>query len=166
MRSVSNKKLLVNSKETHNNPLNQRSVILFHSAITSEKTREMYDYHLKRFREHFIIKNEDSLISMGEKKIQRMIEDYLLYMRDQEYSYSECNNQLNALRKFFSMNDIICNWDKLRMMLPEKIKSRGDKPYSTEELRILLSHVSNKPKWKCSSTRNSLKGLKRTNLMN
>ena len=147
MRSVSKEKLFNKRQGKTRKPLNQRSIILFHSAIKSEKTRKLYDYHLTKFKKHFIIKNEDSLISIGEKKIQRMIEDYLLYMRDQEYSYSECNNQLNALRKFFSMNDIICNWDKLRMMLPEKIKSRGDKPYSTEELRILLRKVSNKPLW-------------------
>jgi len=147
VRSISKEKLFVKRHGKTRKLLNQRSVILFHSAIKSEKTKKLYDYHLAKFRKYFIIKNEDSLISIGEKKIQRMIEDYLLYMRDREYSYSECNNVINSLRKFFAMNDLICNWDKLRMMLPEKIKSRGDKPYTTEELRILLRKVSNKPLW-------------------
>jgi len=147
MRTVSNKKLLVNSKKTHADPLNQRSIILFHSAITSEKTRKMYDYHLKKFKEHFIIKNEDALISIEVKKIQVMIEDYLLYLRSKNIGHGYCSTTLNALKKFFAMNDITLNWDKLKMMKPEKTV-RKDRAYTTEELRILLSHVSNKPLWK------------------
>ena len=148
MRSVSNKKLLVNSKKTNANPLNQRSIILFHSAITSEKTRKIYDYHLKKFTDHFIIKNEDALISIEDKKIQVMIEDYLIYLRSKNIGHDFCCTTLNSLRKFFAMNDIILNWDKLKMMKPEKLKPRGDRAYTTEELRILLSHVSHKPLWK------------------
>ena len=147
MGSVSNKKLLLNIKKTNADPLNQRSVILFHSAITSEKTRKMYDYHLKKFKEHFIIKNEDVLISIEVKKIQVMIEDYILYLRSQNIGHGYCSTTLNALKNFFAMNDITLNWDKLKMMKPEKTV-RKDRAYTTEELRILLSHVSNKPLWK------------------
>ena len=147
MRSVSNKKQLVNSKKKKVDPLYQRSVILFHSAIKTEKTRKLYVYHLNRFKDHFIIKNEDALITIQPKKIQVMIEDYLLYLRSQNIGHAYCCTVLNALKKFFSMNDIILNWDKLKMMKPEKTV-RKDRAYTTEELRILLSHVSNKPLWK------------------
>ena len=147
MRTVSNKKLLVNSKKKKIDPLYQRSVILFHSAIKTEKTRKLYVYHIQKFKKHFIIKNEDALISIGEKKIQVMLEDYLLYLRSQNIGNSYCSTVLNALKKFFAMNDITLNWDKLKMMKPEKTV-RKDRAYTTEELRILLSHVSNKPLWK------------------
>ena len=147
MRSLSRKKQFVKRDGKTRKPLNQRSMILFHSAIKSEKTRKLYDYHLTKFRKHFIIKNEDALISIEVKKIQVMIEDYLLYLRSKNIGHGYCSTTLNALKKFFSMNDITLNWDKLKMMKPEKTV-RKDRAYTTEELRILLSHVSNKPKWK------------------
>ena len=46
-----------NSKKKKIDPLYQRSIILFHSAIKSEKTRKLYVYHIQKFKEHFIIKN-------------------------------------------------------------------------------------------------------------
>ena len=106
-RSVYSGKPLVKSNSIPIKLLNLRSLLLFHSAIKSEKTRKLYVYHLQKFRDHFIIKNEDSLISIEPKKIQVMIEDYLLYLRSQNIGHAYCCTVLNSLKKFFSMNDII-----------------------------------------------------------
>ena len=125
----------------------QRSIILFYSAIKSEQTKKTYTFVLNKFREHFIIKDYNSLISIESKKIQEMVEDYVLYLRSKNSSYGSVHNVICSLKLFFSMNDIVCNWVKINKMKPERKKLRGDKPYTTEDLRIILKQVSNSPLW-------------------
>jgi len=71
---------LVKSSSIRDIPM-QRSIILFYSAIKSEQTKKTYTFVLNKFREHFIIKDYNSLISIESKKIQEMVEDYVLYLR-------------------------------------------------------------------------------------
>jgi len=123
--------------------IEQRSLILFHSAIKSEKTRKAYDVYLEGFRKYFIIKNYDSILTIKPKKLQEMIEDYIIYHKSRNKSLSLISGKISALKLFFSMNDIMINWIKMQKMLPEKQKKVGDKPYSTEQIRILLNHTAN-----------------------
>lgn len=138
VKSVLSKKPLVNSKFAMSTSLNQRSLLLCHSAIKSEKTRRQYDYQIKCFKEYFIIKSFDNLVEIEPKKLQAMIEDYVMYARDQGQGLSSIRAKLVALKLFFVMNDVILNWDKLRKMIPEKTKSTGDRPYTTKEIEILV----------------------------
>ena len=143
MKVVDSPKPLVKSSNIRAKPLDQRSVILFHSAIKSEKTKIAYDQILKKFKEYFIIKNYDSLIAIEPKKIQEMIEDYVLYQRSRNKSRSFCYMVLSSLKLFFSMNDITLNWVKITKMIPEKTKSFNDKPYTTEQIKSILEHTGN-----------------------
>ena len=145
-RLVPFRKPLVKSSSIRDIPM-QRSIILFYSAIKSEQTKKTYTFVLNKFREHFIIKDYNSLISIESKKIQEMVEDYVLYLRSKNSSYGSVHNVICSLKLFFSMNDIVCNWTKINKMKPEKKKLRGDKPYTTEDLRIILKHVSKSPLW-------------------
>ena len=124
-----------------------RSTILFLSAIKSNATKRLYTGELEKFRKHYLIKNNDSLISIDSKKTQEMIEDYVLYLRNRGLSCAMIRNSICSLKLFYSMNDIVCNWTKLNKMLPEKVKARGDKPYTTEQLRVILKQVSTSRLW-------------------
>lgn len=125
----------------------QRSLILFQSAIKSNSTLETYGLALNRFRNHFLIKNCDSLLKIQPTKIQGMIEDFIIYRKSEGCSRSTVRNNLNALQLFFSMNDIVCNWVKLKKMLPEQKKIRGATPYDTERIRQMSKIFANSPKW-------------------
>jgi integrase len=113
------------------------------SACKSPKTYENYLHHINKFREYFIIKDFDSLISIGFKKLQTMIEDYTLYCRNQDYSASSMRSKISALDLFFSMSDITLNWKKIKKMLPERKKSLGEKPYTTEQINQILKNTTN-----------------------
>ncbi|MSV26820.1 MAG: hypothetical protein EXS75_04340, partial [Nitrosarchaeum sp.] len=112
----------------------QRSLILFQSAIKSKSTQETYDLALNKFRNHFLIKNCDSLLTIQPTKIQEMIEDFIIYRKTEGRSRNTVRNNLNALQLFFSMNDVVCNWTKLKKMLPEQKKIRGATPYKTVQV--------------------------------
>jgi len=45
------------------------------------------------------------------------------------------------------MNDITLNWKKIKKLLPEKKKTVGDNPYTTEQVKEILKHTSN-PKFR------------------
>jgi len=144
--SVVSRKPFVKSSSIQDIPM-QRSIILFHSAIKSDKTQKLYMQTLEKFRKYFIIKDYDSLVSIGSKKLQEMVEDYVLYLRSEDLGYGSVHNAICSLKLFCSMNDIVCNWTKINKMKPEKKKLRGDKPYTTEDLRIILKYVSKSPLW-------------------
>jgi len=142
-KSVYSRKPLVKSNSIQDIPLNQRSITIFHSAIKSEQTKKNYDKLLRYFQKYYIIKDFDSLISIDSKKLQTMIEDYVMYLRSENKSHAMINGSLCSLNLFFSMNDVTMNWKKLKKLLPEKKKTVGDNPYTTEQVREILKHTSN-----------------------
>ena len=120
----------------------QRSLLLFYSGIKSEMTKKHYSYYLDEFRQYFIIKDYDKLLSIKQKKLQEMVEDFIINHKSRHISASYIAGKICALKLFFSMNDIILNWNKLNKMLPEKTKPMGDKAYTTEQIQILLNGTS------------------------
>ena len=142
VKSVLSGKPLVKRNKNIKNSMQQRSLLLFHSSIKSESTRFNYMQFLDEFKNHFIIKSYDKLVQIEPKKIQEMLETYLMYQNEQKYSLSYLNSKLSALKLFFAMNDILAlNWLKLRKMLPEKKKLTGDKPYQTKDIQIMLKSI-------------------------
>ena len=95
----------------------QRSIIMFESAIKSEYTKRTYEACLNRFKKHFIIKDFDSLLSIDSKKLQEMIEDYVLDHRRKNKSHGLIKTIVCSLELFFSMNDITLNWKKIKKAL-------------------------------------------------
>ena len=130
--------------------MQQRSIILFHSAIKSQKTRQSYTGYLNEFLDFFMIKSHDKLIGIEPKKLQEMLEDFILYESNQGLSLSSVNGKLSALKLFFAMNDIVAlNWIKLSKMKPEKKKLTGDKPYTTKDIQDMLQRIGPNLKFRC-----------------
>jgi len=142
-RSVFSRKPLVKSSSIRVKLLNQRSIILFHSAIKSEYTKKQYQGYLDKFLKYFIIKDFDSLTKIEPKKLQSMIEDFVIYHKDKQMSFAHIKGFCCSLELFFAMNDIILNWKKIKKMYPEQKKPMGDVPYTTEQIKQILNHTTN-----------------------
>ena len=142
-RSVYSPKPFVKSSSIHVKPLNQRSIILFHSAIKSEYTKKQYQGYLDKFIKHFRIKSPDALLSKEPKKLQEMVEDFVISHKDKQMSFAHIKGFGCSLELFFAMNDIILNWKKIKKMYPEQKKPMGDKPYTTEQVKQILKHTTN-----------------------
>ena len=119
----------------------QRSLIIFHSAIKSEKTKTYYDLSLNQFREYYLIKDYDSLLTWDLNDLQTRIEDFIMYLRGENKSHSAINGMISSLKLFFSMNRIILNWVIIKKLLPEKKKTLYDKAYTTEQVNEILKHT-------------------------
>ena len=146
---LSKRPIVINTKSAKNS-MQQRSIILFHSAIKSQKTRQSYTGYLNEFLDFFMIKSHDKLIGIEPKKLQEMLEDFILYESNQGLSLSSVNGKLSALKLFFAMNDIVAlNWIKLSKMKPEKKKLTGDKPYTTKDIQDILQRIGPNLKFRC-----------------
>jgi len=122
------------------------SMALFHSGIKSDKTKIGYDYMLKQFLEHYQIRPNE-LIEVESHEIQKMLEQYTLYLRENNKSLAKIKTFYCSLNLFLSMNDVIINWVKIRKMFPEAVKARGDKAYTTKQLNQILKLFSSNLKY-------------------
>ena len=91
-RSVLSAKSLVKSSGIPVKPM-QRSLTMLSSACKSPKTYENYLHHINKFREYFIIKNFDALISIGTKKLQTMKLKLELEKKDKQLSSLEVKDR-------------------------------------------------------------------------
>ena len=99
--------------------INQRSIIIFNHAISSESTKIGYLNELKRFKEFYKIRDYDSLTTIEPKKLNIMIEDYIM-SRTGKAERSSLNRSLSAPDLFFSMNDITLNFKKIKKLVPKQ----------------------------------------------
>jgi integrase len=144
VESVSLPKPLVKNNKVQHKSMQQRSILLFTSSIKSEKTRLQYIRYLNEFKDHFIIKSYDKLVAIEPKKLQEMLETFVMYQNANTHSLSYINSKLSALKLFFGMSNVVSlNWLILRKMLPEKMKLTGDKPYKTEDIQLILKNTLN-----------------------
>ena len=121
----------------------QRSLIIFHNLITSDQTRERYDFDLKKFRAYFRIRDFDSLLTIDVKKSQEMVEDYVFFLKGKNLRGNGIRSRMAGIKTFYYANDMILNWEKVFKMLKEERKSGNDKPYSRKDISELLENIKN-----------------------
>lgn len=116
---------------------------LFLSGIRNEKTREKYEYYLKRFLNESKIKNYFVLIGLDDDTRQDIIEKYLLMLKEKGLKRSSVRPILYAIELFFGMNKKILHKTVLSKMvqgIPDH-KIGGEKAYTDEDLRKMLENV-------------------------
>ena len=83
--------------------------------------------------EHYKLSMGD-LLSIPVKMAQEQIIDYLIKNK----SYMGKRMTINALKKFYEMNDVILNWKKISCYLGEYQRMTKDRAYTLEEIKILV----------------------------
>jgi len=89
---------------------------LFLSGIRTEKTREKYEYYLKKFLKETKLKNFSALIELDDKTRQDLLEKYILMLRSRKLK-SSVIPVLYAIELFFDMNKKILHKTVLRKMV-------------------------------------------------
>lgn len=115
-----------------------RSLKLFENAIRSDYTRKNYLCTLKKFMEFVRIEEYDYLANLPEKEIQIMLEDYVIHLKTCNLNPNSFPIMFTSLQLFFSMNDKILNWKKIKKLYPDTIKKTGYGTYTTEQIQLLL----------------------------
>lgn len=83
----------------------QRSMLIFENTIKSAASKKTYVYHLNKFRIFFNIKDYDELASLPQKKLQIMMEDYVMHLK-KIVSPNAINLPIAAIKAFLDCNDV------------------------------------------------------------
>jgi integrase/recombinase XerD len=129
--------------KTKKNENMQQCLIVFDNAIKSEATRKAYLYQLELFRKWMKVKDYDGLLMPSEKEIQIVLEDYLFYLK-KRVSHNTIPTVIVPLELFYSMNDKILDFKKLRKMFSAEVKRGGYGAYTTEDVQKMLKRSSKK----------------------
>jgi len=122
---------------------NQRSLLLFEQSIRSKWTLRNYRKSLARFMYFHKIKDFDSLLEIPSDDLQVMIEDYVIDLK-KVVNPNSVSTLMLGIRRFFVMNRIRIDWEIIKNMYPDKVKSSGFKPFTNEHIRRMLDSTSSK----------------------
>lgn len=74
---------------------------------------------------------------------QMNICDYISYLRDQKRLASQSvAAYVSAIRKFYVMNDVQLNWEKIHSFKGEEEKRAEDRPYTHSEIMTMLQKTT------------------------
>ena len=140
-------KFILNNRYSGMKKTVQRSILMMESGCKSPYTRNEYRVRLNRFVEYFGMDSKsaftfDELLKLPVPQIKEMVEDYVIYRKNDGKVRSTINNDVCAITHFFRMNDMEIPMFKAKKFMPDTIKIRGDKPYTTELLQQALLGVA------------------------
>jgi integrase len=87
-------------------------------------------------------KKIEDLLKLNVKTIEEILIQYIIYMRNNDFSYSYINNRLVAITSFLSLNDISINRKKLSKFLGEQKKTVKDQAYTHVDLTKMFQHAT------------------------
>ena len=99
--------------------------------------------NLKQFKEFCNVKEFDDLLKFEPAKIHRLLEDWIMYLKE-KVSPNSIPTMYYGVELFFDVNDIMINGKKLRRMFPATVKRSGGRPYTTEDIQQILSVARNR----------------------
>ena len=119
-----------------------RGMVLFEESIKSKYTKKNYICHLNQFMLFSNIKTIDELLEISNYKIQCLLEDYLIELK-QTTNPNSIPSKFQGIKHFCVMNRVNINWNIIQKMYPQKQKIGNLRCYTTKEIRKLISDVEN-----------------------
>ena len=117
-----------------------RSMVLFENYVHSSKTRDLYSVLIKSFCKYHDIPPWDSMLLMEKNQLKEKIENYLIHLKNENKSHSHMRNTTFAIQSYLESNDFEpVNWKKIRKLLGKNEKSHNSRPYTTNEIKKMLS---------------------------
>ena len=119
----------------------QRSMLIFENTIKSPATQKTYLYHLNKFMLFFDVKDYDGLAAITQKKLQIMMEDYVMHLK-KTISPNAINLPIAAVKAFLDCNDVELRWSKIKRLKPARAKKTGGEAWLTSEVAKMLSFTT------------------------
>jgi integrase len=123
-----------------------KSLEVFDKFLKADATKKLYlrlftDF-LKWTRENIDDSlNADDLLQFDEKKLQGMIENYILHIR-KRLSPNSLPSNIAALEHYFAMNDKDIQFKRIRKMIPPPNKKGGNSAWTTKDIQKMIRNSS------------------------
>lgn len=116
-------------------------MLIFENTIKSPATQKTYLYHLNKFMLFFDVKDYDGLAAITQKKLQIMMEDYVMHLK-KTISPNAINLPIAAVKAFLDCNDVELRWSKIKRLKPARAKKTGGEAWLTSEVAKMLSFTT------------------------
>jgi hypothetical protein len=126
------------SSPTRDIPLTGEAYRNFANAIRTSKTKILYNLALSKFLTFCDVDNVDILITIDSRLTVARLIDFVVYEKEKGTSYGSICAYLAGIRKSYELNDVVLNWKKIKLYLPEKKKVQHDRAYRHEEIKHIL----------------------------
>lgn len=125
-----------------------KDLVVFEKYCRSKATKEHYKYWFNDFLiwckanvESMI--TVEGLLQLKESALQEMVEDYVMEKR-KVLSPNSLQLPIASLQLFFSMQDKVLNWKRIKKMIPEQIKKAGYSAYQNDDIKNMLVSAGRK----------------------
>lgn len=104
----------------------------------AKKPKKVYITCLKKYFEFpGAIKVIDNVNPDG-KKVENHIIDFVISLKKQGKGFAAISNYVSTICKYYKMNDVVLDTNKIHQYLPEFRKAKKDRAYRYEEIHRLL----------------------------
>jgi len=111
----------------------------FISSIDSPVTKHFYRIWLAYFMIFLKCTNYDDLLRIEPRKLEGLIRDYIVYMREgKRLAHATMSSRIAAISHFLHMNDVQINWKKIKKYMGKHRNIVEDRPYQREEIKKLI----------------------------
>jgi len=118
----------------------QRSLRLFQNSVGSEETAKQYKWHLDKFIQFYKLRDYDSMLTMDQKHLQVMVEDYVMDLKN-KVNPNSVPSYTYPILTFFDANGIELKSKKIKRLFPTEVKKSGNKAYTTNDIKKMLEHT-------------------------
>jgi len=80
--------------------MKSRSISVFEEYVQSEKTREQYLFHLRKFAEYYKLESIDGILNFESNDLKEKIEDYVILFKNQGKSLNYIRIITFAIQSF------------------------------------------------------------------
>jgi integrase len=122
----------------------------FVGTCRSPSTRYLYKKALEYFLSYLRLGSQDyfRLLEIDARTTQMNICGYISYLRNQKgLASGSVAVYISAVRKFYVMNDVQLNWEKIHSFKGEEEKRADDRPYNHFEILTMLQKTT--PRNRC-----------------
>lgn len=120
---------------------NEAKIQKFMYSVRSEQTKKNYMVRLEYFFESVSL-TPNELLSLPVDKIQDILIDYIIKLRDRKLSHNYIKARLSPVITFLEINDIFINKKKMARFYGEQKKTVKDYAYTHEDIQKMLSMAS------------------------
>lgn len=122
--------------------MKSRVIEIFENSIESQKTLDLYNFHLKKFVEHNKLESVEQILSMDNQVLKEKVQDYVLLFKNNGKSPNYIRGITFSIQSLCDSNDKMgINWKNIRKLLGKKTRARKSRPYTTSEIKRMLNSV-------------------------
>ena len=111
---------------------------LFKASFRSKFTARVYTCHLNKYANNNIKINDLlSMAKLTQREAEDKLIDFIITNKEEGMSWGALHNYVSAVAKFYLVNDITLNLNRVKRFMPEQTRLRKDRPYKPEEIQQL-----------------------------